>query len=521
MCGTSLELDLCVTEDGLLWELGKQISTPGATISQTPDALQRFAGIKVQAKSASTPVLLNRTYQYDAAGGVTQIDSDIGKTDYAYDKLNRLTQASPDNALQAKGLVQEQYSYDATGNRLSSAHQAGTWAYNADNQLTQYPRTIDASVPGSATEQTDVSYTPQGHTQRESSTTWQRNYGYNAGERLTEVAQGPASGTNLTVRYRYDPFGRRIAKTVTEGATTKTTYYMNGEHALLAEADDDGKLTRAYGFNPDTQDGALDLWSTEPVWQADLNGKSTLSEANFHYLATDHLGTPILATDKQGNKTWRSYSEAFGNTGVESGSSAEINLRFPGQYWDKETGLHQNYFRDYSPARGRYVQSDPTGLWGGLNTYSYAYNDPLGYIDPTGEVPIAPIVVGYLRCVASCTGQAAAMEGLFGDLKCFDPGQTAKDCALSCANPLNWIKGPSNYARRPGTKRADYWRRQYEKIEGEPWPKTVDGKNYHAHHKKALADKGTDTYDNIMPMHPDEHRRHHADDFRRWGGRKK
>ena len=207
----------------------------------------------------------------------------------------------------------------------------------------------------------------------------------------------------------------------------------------MAEADDDGKLTRAYGFNPDTQDGALDLWSTEPVWQADLNGKSTLSEANFHYLATDHLGTPILATDKQGNKTRRSYSEAFGNTGVENGSSAEINLRFPGQYWDKETGLHQNYFRDYSPARGRYVQSDPTGLWGGLNTYGYAYNDPLGYIDPTGEVPIAPIVVGYLRCVASCTGQAAAMEGLFGDLKCFDPGQTAKDCALSCANPLNWF----------------------------------------------------------------------------------
>ena len=208
----------------------------------------------------------------------------------------------------------------------------------------------------------------------------------------------------------------------------------------MAEADDDGKLTRAYGFNPDTQDGALDLWSTEPVWQADLNGKSTLSEANFHYLATDHLGTPILATDKQGNKTWRSYSEAFGNTGVENGSSAEINLRFPGQYWDKETGLHQNYFRDYSPARGRYVQSDPTGLWGGLNTYGYAYNDPLGYIDPTGEVPIAPIVVGYLRCVASCTGQAAAMEGLFGDLKCFDPTQTAKDCAQSCINPLSWFK---------------------------------------------------------------------------------
>ena len=505
--------------DSYEWLFPKQISTPGATISQTPDALQRFAGIKVQAKSASTPVLLNRTYQYDAAGGVTQIDSDIGKTDYAYDKLNRLTQASPDNALQAKGLVQEQYSYDATGNRLSSAHQAGTWAYNADNQLTQYPRTIDPSVPGSATEQTDVSYTPQGHIQRESSTTWQRNYGYNAGERLTEVAQGPASGTNLTVRYHYDPFGRRIAKTVTEGATTKTTYYLNGEYALLAEADDDGKLTRAYGFNPDTQDGALDLWSTEPLWQADLNGKSTLSEANFHYLATDHLGTPILATDKQGNKTWRSYSEAFGNTGVENGSSAEINLRFPGQYWDKETGLHQNYFRDYSPARGRYVQSDPTGLWGGLNTYGYAYNDPLGYIDPTGEVPIAPIVVGYLRCVVSCTGQAAAMEGLFGDLKCFDPAQAAKDCALSCANPLNWFGKFKSNLRKEGTswttKRRKYWKENSPT--GEPPTREVTVRNNKTgevsrrretkelHHDDPQRNGGSHDPNNLREVWPTEH----------------
>ncbi|RRD55623.1 RHS repeat-associated core domain-containing protein, partial [Comamonadaceae bacterium OH2545_COT-014] len=69
---------------------------------------------------------------------------------------------------------------------------------------------------------------------------------------------------------------------------------------------------------------------------------------------------------------------------IQSQSTIEMNLRFPGQYWDKETGLHQNYFRDYSPARGRYIQFDPIGLWGGINAYGYAYNDPLGYIDPYG-----------------------------------------------------------------------------------------------------------------------------------------
>jgi RHS repeat-associated protein len=71
-------------------------------------------------------------------------------------------------------------------------------------------------------------------------------------------------------------------------------------------------------------------------------------------------------------------------TRIPAGWAFKYNLRFAGQYFDEETGLHYNYFRDYDPKTGRYVQSDPIGLAGGLNTYLYANANPLSYIDPLG-----------------------------------------------------------------------------------------------------------------------------------------
>ena len=81
-------------------------------------------------------------------------------------------------------------------------------------------------------------------------------------------------------------------------------------------------------------------------------------------------------------------TEPFGNSLPNENPSGlgnfTCNLRLPGQYFYKEANTHYNYFRDYDPAIGRYVQSDPIGLWGGLNTYTYVGNRPLTYIDPNG-----------------------------------------------------------------------------------------------------------------------------------------
>lgn len=107
---------------------------------------------------------------------------------------------------------------------------------------------------------------------------------------------------------------------------------------------------------------------------------------NYH---TDHLNTPRVATGPAGTAVWRWDGGAFGETAPNNdpdgdGNLTTINLRYPGQYFDSETGLHYNWNRYYDPRLGRYITSDPIGLRGGLNTYLYARANPLRWKDPTG-----------------------------------------------------------------------------------------------------------------------------------------
>ncbi|PAU64877.1 hypothetical protein BZL41_08300, partial [Pseudomonas sp. PIC25] len=122
---------------------------------------------------------------------------------------------------------------------------------------------------------------------------------------------------------------------------------------------------------------------------------TTLASNRLYYLHADHLNTPRLATDTQQRLLWSWNSDAFGvgpaNPDVDGdGIAIDIPLRFPGQLYDAHSALHYNYFRDYDPETGRYVESDPIGLNGGLNTYGYVEGNPIYYSDPSGLEPHVP-----------------------------------------------------------------------------------------------------------------------------------
>ncbi|HRW65213.1 MAG TPA: RHS repeat-associated core domain-containing protein [Candidatus Competibacter sp.] len=374
-----------------------QIVFPGIVRQIDYDPLQRPIQLHAQALGTGTAdaptgaVLLDWQYTYDATGNITQKDTQDGRYAYAYDALSRLTAATPPSTLQAgaanpNGLPLERYTYDAVHNRLSSAHQPGLWAYDADNRLTQY---------GQGDALTALSHTANGHLDTAQRITGQTRFTYDAGERLRRI---DIDGQERA-RYQYDPFGRRIAKIV----GGQTTWYLHAPEGLIAELDTTGHLIRAYGWQPNT------AYGTAPLWQAEIVGTAWRP----YVFQTDHLGTVQLATDAQGQIAWTARSEAFGQSTPESGNTITMNLRFPGQYYDEESGLHYNTFRDYDPQTGRYIESDPIGLEGGVNTYAYVEGNPLNFIDAEGlqAQGLAGLCGPYaLVCVGGLTGAMMAAK---------------------------------------------------------------------------------------------------------------
>ena len=278
-----------------------------------------------------------RVYGYDLNGNLSSLQSLPQVAVYTYDALDRLTQ----DQITSTPTSTNAFTYDPNGNR--TADSVGSYSYTGNsNRLTQTPLaaiTLDAAGNTTA----DGTYT----------------YAYNQDGHLSQVL----SGGNVIATYTYNYQRQRTQKVTAQGTTV---YHYDLAGNLIAEMTAAGASISAY------------VWTDgQPNAQINAGTPETLV-----YLHADHLGTPRLATDASQTVVWRYEGSAFGDNAPTG--SATVNLRFAGQYADGETGLYYNWNRYYDPRTGRYISSDPIGLGGGLNSYSYVYNDPLKFIDPTG-----------------------------------------------------------------------------------------------------------------------------------------
>ncbi|UWF51035.1 RHS repeat protein [Pseudomonas sp. N3-W] len=295
----------------------------------------------------SRPLYL-RHYRYAVNGNLASVaDSRYGQRSYYYDALNRLTRVR-----HTRNEPPESFAHDPAGNLLMQ-DRAGPTTVKGDRLLLQGDRHYD--------------YDAYGNLIRERRGTGQKRvteYAYDCQHRLI----GIALPDGRCARYRYDAFGRRIAKTV-DGKTTE--FFWQGDQ-LVAENGEDHH--RSYVYEPG---------SFRPL--AMLDGEGPHKACPFYY-QLDHLGTPQELTDYGGEIVWSARYNAYGKiTDLTHGASEQLDqpLRFQGQYFDAESGLHYNRHRYYDPGVGRYLTPDPVKLAGGLNPYRYVPN-PTGWVDPLG-----------------------------------------------------------------------------------------------------------------------------------------
>ncbi|MFH1157906.1 MAG: RHS repeat-associated core domain-containing protein [Pseudomonadota bacterium] len=265
----------------------------------------------------------------DASGNVTQ----AGATTYGYDALDRVNAENPGSSIS--------YTYDATSNRLTKVSGGTT--------TTTVPSTSNkiSAVGGNS-----YTYDAAGNITGDGVNT----YTWNAAGNLATV--NTTGGV-----YTYNAYNQRTKKV----AGGNTTHYIYGAGGLLyGEYDTSGNFIREYVY-----------LNGEPLAQINAGSPEVLT-----YLHPDHLGTPRFGTNAAGTQVWAWANDAFG-TSTPSGS-VTVNLRMPGQYYDSESGLFYNWNRYYNPAIGRYISSDPIGVWGGLNIFGYVGGNPINYIDPLG-----------------------------------------------------------------------------------------------------------------------------------------
>ncbi|OOV95285.1 type IV secretion protein Rhs, partial [Pseudomonas sp. MF6394] len=288
--------------------------------------------------------LYQRQYDYDKAGNLTRLlDTRKGEHRYHYDPLARLTRADHSQD------VQERFGHNPAGNLLMQ-DRPGPDIVAANRLMIQGDRHYDYDAFGNLIRE-----------RRGKGQQLVTEYHYDCQHRLIGITKPNGE----TASYRYDPFGRRISKTV-EGKNTE--FFWQGDKLI---AEHHAERHRSHLYEPD---------SFRPL--ALLEGFGPQATTPYHY-QLDHLGTPQELTDTEGEIVWSAHYRAYGQIARLDVGKVDNPLRFQGQYFDAESGLHYNRHRYYNPDTGRYLTPDPVKLAGGINGYQYVPN-PTGWVDPLG-----------------------------------------------------------------------------------------------------------------------------------------
>jgi RHS repeat-associated protein len=340
----------------------------GLTLDFQYDANGRVSGISSGGQTLVGNVL------YKPFGPVTSMDLGPLALTRTYDQRYQVT------GIQAGTVLNYGYTHDGAGNvetisglpKPDFFPRLADLTYNANRMATQNTDWIGAGVvlPSPAAV---YSYDAAGNIISDGLHT---DYFYNQNNRLIRVE---IDGLTIA-EYAYDAFERRVMKVV-NGVTTHFHYDLNG--LLVSETDGNGNPRKDYVY-----------LNGEPVAMKVYGGS-----AGWYWFVSDHLGTPQKMVDASGSVVWAAAYAPFGEARLYKDEVVN-NLRFPGQYYDVETGLHYNWHRYYDPETGRYLRPDPIGLAGGINPYVYALNSPANWIDPDGEIPVfAGVVIGKVLAV--------------------------------------------------------------------------------------------------------------------------